>query len=347
MPILRDGSSDNESNEDLENESINEEGSNDESDSAADGIIVEEDEKVVGNSTINDLTSDNDDLEHIIVDFNETCNCGDHATHVVNEASLSSNDKTENKEKQRTNTTSNIISRTGLSSGAIESSRLAQEDTGEGWINVSNIVDHKLHGDIGFGAAGSKAKKNKKRAKKKKPVQVACITTDFSMQNVLMQMRLNIFSIDGLQIHSVKQWVLRCMACYQIHYDMDRLFCRNCGIDHLSRVSASIDNETGELKLHLKKNYKVDTRGTKYSLPNPGKQNRYKGEILLREDQLLSGIWRQKVVKINKDVKSVFGEDITSDLGLQINKSSAIRIGLGKNNPNSAKGRERRGKKKK
>ena len=78
----------------------------------------------------------------------------------------------------------------------------------------------------------------------------------------------------------------------------------------------------------------------------PGKQGRYDGELLLREDQLLSGIWKQKVIKIRKDIKSAFGEDVTSDVGLYINKSTDIRIGLGKQNPNARKGRERRGKKK-
>jgi RNA-binding protein NOB1 len=112
----------------------------------------------------------------------------------------------------------------------------------------------------------------------------------------------------------------------------------------MSRVACSIDATTGQLKLHLRSNYVVSTKGTKYSLPKPGKQGRYEGELLLREDQLLSGIWRQKCVKIRKDIRSVFGEDVTSDLGMHINKSDSLKIGLGKHNPNAAKGRERRGK---
>lgn len=75
-----------------------------------------------------------------------------------------------------------------------------------------------------------------------------------------------------------------------------------------------------------------------------GQQNRFEGEILLREDQLLSGIWKQKVRKTHKDVKSAFGDDITGDVGLHINKSASIKIGLGNSNPNARKGRERRGK---
>ena len=80
----------------------------------------------------------------------------------------------------------------------------------------------------------------------------------------------------------------------QVHFVMDRLFCSRCGAHHLSRVAASIDSSSGSeaprLKLHLKSNYQPQLKGLQYSLPAPGKQNRYNGEILLREDQLLTGV---------------------------------------------------------
>jgi rRNA maturation endonuclease Nob1 len=175
---------------------------------------------------------------------------------------------------------------------------------------------------------------------------VGCMTTDYAMQNVMLQMGLQVISLDGNVIRTVKQWILRCAGCYQIHYDMSRLFCARCGLNMLQKISASIDSKTGELRLHLKKNYLPNRRGQVYSLPAPGKQDRFEGELLLREDQLLSGIWKQKVVKIQKDIRSAFGDDITSDVGLQINKGSNIKVGLGKRNPNAEKGRERRGKRK-
>ncbi len=179
------------------------------------------------------------------------------------------------------------------------------------------------------------------------PRPVGCVTTDFTMQNVLLQMNLHLVSVDGMQIQGVKQWVVRCMACYTIHYDMDRLFCSRCGANHMSRVACSIDAKTGELRLHLKKGYMPNRRGKQHSLPLPGKQGRFQGELLLREDQLMSGIWRQKVVKMQKDVKSAFGHDVTGDVGVHVNKSQAIKVGLGRFNPNADKGRERRGAKKK
>lgn len=232
-------------------------------------------------------------------------------------------------------------------------------DNGLGWVNSTNFST-KLATDIWTessslasqsAAQNASNKPKSKVAKKVVPPKeeeiatVACFTTDFSMQNVMLQMGLHIISASGMLVKRVKKWVLRCMACYKIQGDdLTRLFCSECGAAHLSRVSVSIEN--GELKVHLKKDYKVNTRGMQYSLPAPGKQGRFDGELLLREDQLLHGIWRQKLVKINKDVKSAFGEDVTSDVGIQMNKQAGIQVGMGKVNPNAQKGRERRGKSK-
>lgn len=226
------------------------------------------------------------------------------------------------------------ISSSGKSAAASTRS-LAQEDDGKGWINTSNLASHKGK----FGA------QKKPSAVASEPPSVTCMTNDFAMQNVLMQIGLKICAADGQVIDSVKQFVLRCMACYTVHYDMSRLFCSRCGTDRLSKISASIDSDTGTLKLHLKKNYRVDTRGTVYPLPQAGSQGRYDGEILLREDQLLSGVWKQKCVQVRKNISSAFGEDITSDVGLHINKGHKIVVGIGSKDPNAMKGRERRGKK--
>ena len=225
---------------------------------------------------------------------------------------------------------------------AIASKHIELEDDGEDWVGPSNLATFRAHGSGMDNSSGKIV--GKKIVNKSK---VACVTTDFSMQNILIQIGLTVVSVDGMLIEKVKQWVLRCVICFQVHYDMDRLFCSSCGGNNLTRVACSIDNETGQLKLHLRKDYKVNTRGTKYNIPKAGQQGRFEGELLLREDQLLTGIWRQKTVKIKKDIRSAFGDELTSDVGLHINKSQTIKVGLGKKNPNSQKGRERRGKAKK
>jgi rRNA maturation endonuclease Nob1 len=257
--------------------------------------------------------------------------------------------------------TSVIITSSSASSSNVntanESRFLAEQDDGIGWINPTNYQEHIGH-DLDFTVVtnkkGNKANQKKGIPKKQpekipidyKQIKVVCYTSDFTMQNLLLQLTLPIISADGMLVKSIKKWILRCNACYTIHTkELTRLFCSRCGSNHLSRISCSINETDGKLKLHLKKNYHTDTTGMKYSLPAPGKQDRFNGELLLREDQLLSGIWKQKVIKINKDIKSAFGEDVTNDVGLHLNKSEKIFIGLGKSNPNARKGRERRGKK--
>jgi hypothetical protein len=224
----------------------------------------------------------------------------------------------------------------------------------------------------------------------------ACVTTDFAMQNVLLQMNLHLLSTDnGMRIKRLKSWVIRCGACFKIHgaddefkddshHYMKRLFCSHCGSgDMMQRISASVDGKTGRLKLHFSKRKQGrihSIRGTKFSLPKSGvgKHNRFKGDLLLREDQLLSGVWNQKV-KINSGNKyqtskshSIFGRDIASSVGCNVKSTSSakfggkgwsgsgsgsgignsvstddIKVGFGaRKNPNAAKGRERRGKKK-
>jgi hypothetical protein len=76
--------------------------------------------------------------------------------------------------------------------------------------------------------------------------------------------------------------------------------------------------------------------------------------LLLREDQLLTGAWNQKVKirtggQSRANAQSIFGKDLASNVGCDAKALSTddVRVGFGRRNPNAAKGRERRGKKKK
>lgn len=286
----------------------------------------------------------------------------------------------------------------------------AEDDDGQGWITSSDDIkfmknegggrlDPGKTGTIGGpndnnnnGNVGTNKNKN---AGPPMSQRTACATTDFAMQNVLLQMNLVLLSTEGMRIRRLKSWVIRCGACFKIHgaeedfkdetnHHMKRLFCSHCGSgDMMQRISASVDGKTGRLKLHFSKRKQGrhhSIRGTKFSLPKPGSGNRFKGDLLLREDQLLSGAWNQKV-KINSGNKyqtsrsqSMFGRDIASSVGCNVKSMSTasfggkgwstsantsanggfgtntddIRVGFGaRKNPNAAKGRERRGKKKK
>lgn len=131
----------------------------------------------------------------------------------------------------------------------------------------------------------------------------------------LSQVGLPLLSLDGMAVRQVKQWILRCSACFRTCTEMGRLFCPVCGNAGLSRVACSVNAKSGAMRVHLRKNYKVNLRGTKYSIPhvNPSK-GRFEGDILLREDQLLSGIWAQKVrvnvVAKKSNLPSVIGSKL-------------------------------------
>ena len=44
-------------------------------------------------------------------------------------------------------------------------------------------------------------------------LQVGCITTDYAMQNVILQCGMNLISVEGRRITRLKQWVLSCQGC--------------------------------------------------------------------------------------------------------------------------------------
>ena len=175
---------------------------------------------------------------------------------------------------------------------------------------------------------------------------MACVTTDFAMQNVLLQMGLRLVSADGMRVRRVKQWQLLCGACGTVTSDMDKMFCPKCGNAGLRRVSVSVDR-MGRTKLHTRpaRMQKHNLQGTKYSIPNKV-GGRFDGGMLLREDQMQMGLWNQKLKQKQKAIESFGGLDVLDKVGLTVNQRSDVAFGFGRKNPNSRKGRERRGKKK-
>jgi RNA-binding protein NOB1 len=266
-----------------------------------------------------------------------------------NFASSTNNDQDKQKSFQ-----SRVIGGSGFSGQSAE-----VDDDGLGWITSGkDIASMKAMGTLDpFGGGSNSSQMNKPNENlPPKSCRAACATTDFAMQNVILQMNLELLTVDGVKVRKLKSWVTRCAACYKIYTGSDndgrRLFCDRCGSNSLQRIAASVDGKTGRLKLHLKKNFKSKTRGTQFALPKPGTNNKYMGDILLSEDQLLYGAWNQRVkmTKSTKEKQSIFGADIAATVGCHtdLTKRSDIKVGFGRKNPNSTKfGRERRGKKKK
>ncbi|KAJ9112188.1 hypothetical protein QFC20_002369 [Naganishia adeliensis] len=189
------------------------------------------------------------------------------------------------------------------------SSDTDDSDAGE-WITPENVVTHKSQ-DLGLAPAGYSAegvfqpaaavgKTRKDRGRKGKgkaldaktrALDVACMTGDYAVQNVIMQIGLNLVGTGGKKMAQVKSWVLRCHACFKICKDPSKKFCPSCGSDSLIRASVTTTGGAAPTtKVHLKPNFQYRTRGTKYSIPDP-KMGSAKGQkaggtgLILREDQ--------------------------------------------------------------
>lgn len=128
----------------------------------------------------------------------------------------------------------------------------------EGWITPSNLKKHQERD----------ANNSAEPQEEVKTMQVATITSDFAMQNVLLRMNLNLLSPSLQRIKQLKTWVLRCHGCFSITKDMSKQFCGRCGKDTLMRTTCSTDKD-GNFKVHLKKNMQWNTRGNVYSIPKP------------------------------------------------------------------------------
>jgi RNA-binding protein NOB1 len=184
----------------------------------------------------------------------------------------------------------------------------SDSDDGEGeWITPSNVAVHKSRA-LSLLPAEANGKSSKIPAEQ---IGAGCMTADFAMQNVLLQMGLKLVSVDGKRIERVKNWVLRCHACFKYVFnatikakmlmrlwhrickDSSRKFCPTCGNPTLLRASVTIAAPdaapgTPAMQVHLKKNFQYKLRGTVYSIPapKPGSAKTGPGEgLILREDQ--------------------------------------------------------------
>lgn len=93
------------------------------------------------------------------------------------------------------------------------------EETGGEWITPANVNKFKAR-DLGLalpesGASNSARGNNLQPKKPRAVMKSACMTSDFAVQNVLLQMGLNLVGGEGRRIRSVRSWVLRCHACFK------------------------------------------------------------------------------------------------------------------------------------
>lgn len=156
------------------------------------------------------------------------------------------------------------------------------EDVGnDGWITHSNIKKAK------------KALEGKVETDIVPPV--ACMTTDYALQNVLKQLNLQLAALNGCIIKQLRTYILRCYACYKTTSIMTKVFCPNCGNKTLKRVAVSLD-ENGKQVIHINTRRPLTSKYKNQSLPrfHGGKHSR---NPILFEDQPMPRQMPSRVAK--------------------------------------------------
>ncbi|KAE8449604.1 hypothetical protein EG329_007934 [Mollisiaceae sp. DMI_Dod_QoI] len=218
-----------------------------------------------------------------------------------------------------------------LSAEEVQESETEDSDGGE-WITPSNLKKHQ--------EKDSNTSMNPEE--KTKTMQVATLTSDYAMQNVLLRMNLNLLSPKLMRVRELKTWVLRCHACFYICKELTKQFCPRCGKPSLMRASCSTD-KNGNFKIHLKKNMQWNTRGNVYSIPKPvagtsngklvsgGGQGGWGQGLILAEDQkeyvqAMTGARRKKEKDLMDEdyLPSILSGDRGSGLGKP-------KVGAGRN----------------
>lgn len=221
------------------------------------------------------------------------------------------------------------------------------EDDEEGWITPSNLK--KQQEKDGVTPSGQPQPSGQRF------LQVALLTSDYAMQNVLLRMNLNLVSPTLARITRVKTWALRCHGCFFVvnpgSRDMGRQFCPRCGQPTLTRVSVSTDQTTGQFSVHLKKNFQWNNRGNVYSVPKPvhgsangkiaarggaggGGKNGWGRELIVAEDQKEYVRKREEIRKRDKAARDLLDEDFLPAILSGDRKGGGpgrIKVGAGRN----------------
>ncbi|KAF4705612.1 Nin1 binding protein, partial [Perkinsus olseni] len=153
------------------------------------------------------------------------------------------------------------------------------EDDG-GWITASNFRKY----------ARDNHESSTKDGEEETISEVSIMSADYSVQNVMMQMGVDVLSFGGFMIRSVKLWALLCTACHKVTRDTSKVFCSKCGNDTVYRVPVYVDSETRELTVTRSRRWEKMTakrnKGSIWSIPK-NRGGRQSNPLILAEDELL------------------------------------------------------------
>lgn len=190
-----------------------------------------------------------------------------------------------------------------------ESETESDDSDGGEWITPSNYKE--------------KQKEIEQGVFEDKNVEVACITSDFAMQNVLKQIGLNVTSSDGRVIKQIRTFIFRCTTCFKTTSVMTKLFCPKCGHATLKKVAVSVDDE-GNQHIHINGRKPLTARGKRFSLPTPKGGQHFQYPIQTEDQHIhkrfATKIGRNKTNALDPDYTAGFSPFVMRD----VNSKSAV-----------------------
>lgn len=198
-------------------------------------------------------------------------------------------------------------------------------DEESGWINTSNIEEHLVQ----HSKAGPSSAVNDPR--------VGCVTTDFAMQNTMLQMGLKILTVDGRRaIQRIKHFALRCSACGTVTRELGTKFCDSCGNAAMHRVSFNV-NKKGVARVYINPKKTVNIRGTKYPIPKP-RGGRHNKDLILRADQVDIAKQRRTEKRLESQNVDVLDPTTFYNAGAKFSPHDRpMIVGYGRRNPNEVR----------
>ncbi|XP_058444553.1 RNA-binding protein NOB1 [Malaya genurostris] len=167
------------------------------------------------------------------------------------------------------------------------------DDDDGGWITPANIKEVKRS----FGMD----------LLEENPAVVACMTTDFSMQNVLKQIGLHVAALDGRVIKHARTYIQRCYACFKTTPDSTKVFCPKCGNKTLKKVAVSLD-ENGHQVIHINSRRPLTARNKNRPVAQ-FRGGKHSTNPLLFEDQPLP---QQRISAKARAKTNALGDDYTA-----------------------------------
>ncbi|KAJ6643904.1 RNA-binding protein NOB1 [Pseudolycoriella hygida] len=222
-----------------------------------------------------------------------------------------------NDEPEKSDEANDVLVQTVEGCDDSETEESSDDDDEDSWITPSNLLAVKSS----YG----------KESAAEESVRVACMSTDYSIQNVLKQINLNIAALDGKIIKQMRTYILRCYACYKTTSIMTKVFCPKCGNKTLKRVAVSLD-ENGQQVIHINTRRPLTAKGKNTSIPRP-RGGKHSSNPILFEDQPMpkqmpSRVARTKTNALDEDYVAGFSPFVRRDVD---SKSALLRAKAGGN----------------